>query len=158
MPPAQVETDSLIFLNGYTPTFRAVATDLPSIQAALKLAPVKIFIATGPGWNNGEPFLIPKTNNPMGHAVMVRRIDGLGIHIYDQYAPFLKVLAPDYVIYFAFQTLLTRKGHPMQIDTQNKDGELRLVLKTSNLEQWAALCAVYGQDPVKISENVVNKV
>ncbi len=35
-----------------------------------------------------------------------------------------------------------------QISTQNYKGELRILLKASTPEQWAALCAVYGIDPV----------
>lgn len=101
--------DGSHFLAKYQPFHRAVGTDLASIGQALKYGAVKIFIGTGTGFNLGEPNVIPKTNNPMGHAVLVRYIDGLGIHIRDQYAPYLKCLAPDYIIYYAFQTLLKRK-------------------------------------------------
>jgi len=111
--PNNVLQDGLKFLKRFEPTFRAVATDKASLTEALKYAPVKLFIGTGPGWNNREPEVIPRNDNPMGHAVMLRYIDDLGFHIYDQYAPYLKVLAPDYRIFYAFQTLLTKKGQNM---------------------------------------------
>jgi len=91
-----------------------------AIKEALKYGPVKIFVGTGTGWNNVEPKPIPKTNNPMNHAVMVRYVDDKGqIHIYDQYPGYLKVLAADYRIDYAFQTILTRKA-------KNDRGVLRL--------------------------------
>lgn len=81
-----------------------------AIKEALKYGPVKIFIPTGPGWNNAEPKEIPKTDKPMNHAVMVRYVDDKGrVHIYDQYPSYLKVLAADYRIDYAFQTILTPK-------------------------------------------------
>jgi hypothetical protein len=66
------------------------------------------------GWNNAEPKEIPKTDNPMNHAVMVRYVDDQGrIHIYDQYPSYLKVLAADYRIDYAFQTILVPKNKPL---------------------------------------------
>ncbi len=82
-----------------------------AIKEALKYGFVKIFLGTGSGWNNGEPKEIPRTSNPMNHAVMVRYVDDQNrIHIFDQYAPFYKVLAADYRIDFAFQTIITKKA------------------------------------------------
>ena len=111
--PDAIKSEALKFKDKYEIKFRRVGVDRASLVEALKYAPVKIFIGTGAGWNQGEPNVIPKTNNWMNHAVMVRRVDDQGIHIYDQYAPYLKVLAPDYVIYYAFQTILIKKGNPM---------------------------------------------
>lgn len=115
----EIKTEALKFLDNYAISFRQVGTDKASLIEALKYAPVKVFIGTGGAWNNAEPFVIPKNSNPMNHAVMLRKIDDLGFHIYDQYAPYLKCLAPDYIIYYAFQTLLTKKGNQMQLIRDN---------------------------------------
>lgn len=111
--PQDIKARMKLFLDHYDPSFRQIGTDLGLIKEALKYAPVKIFIGTGFGWNNREPNIIPRTSNPMNHAVMVRKITNQGIHIYDQYAPFLKILAPNYRVDYAFQTLLTKKGDQM---------------------------------------------
>lgn len=111
--------DGTPFLAKYQPFHRQLATDHTTIIESLKYGAVKIFIGTGSYWNEGEPFVIPKTTNPMGHAVLIRYIDSQGIHIRDQYAPYLKVLAPDYIIYFAFQTLLKKKGDSMNLVNDN---------------------------------------
>lgn len=111
-------------LRKYLPCHRPVGTDDASLIEALKYGAVKIFIGTGPGWNNGEPFVIPKNNNPMGHAVLLRRIDSKGKHIRDQYAPYVKCLAPDYIVYYAFQTLLLKKPQNNMLKvTMNADGK-----------------------------------
>lgn len=107
--PADVSALGLKFLAKYVPFPRSIGTDHSSIIEALKYGAVKIFIGTGSGWNVGEPNVIPITDNPISHAVTVRKIDSLGIHIRDQYPPFLKVLSPTYRIYFAFQTLYKQK-------------------------------------------------
>jgi hypothetical protein len=109
----EIKAEAKKFLDRYDITFRRVGTDKASLIEALKYAPVKIFIGTGGYFNMGEPNVIPRTENPMNHAVMVRRVDDQGIHIYDQYSPFLKVLAPNYQIFYAFQTLLNPKGNQM---------------------------------------------
>ncbi len=103
-----MEAQGLKFLQKYAPFHRQVGTDHASITEALKYGPVKIFVGTGPGWNVGEPSVVPKTLNPMNHAVLARKIDNLGVHIRDQYPPYLKVLAPDYIIYYAYQTLIKK--------------------------------------------------
>lgn len=103
--PIDVKAKSLKFLKKYKPYHRPVGIDVASIKEALKYGAVKVFLGTGANWNLGEPNVIPKTLNPMGHAVLVRKISDLGIHIRDHYPPYVKVLAPDYIIYFAYQTL-----------------------------------------------------
>lgn len=102
-----VQCLGLEFLTQYIPYFRAVGTSLGSIQEALTYGAVKIFIGTGKGWSTDT--VIQKTDNPMNHAVLVRYIDANGIHIRDQYAPFLKTLALDYRIDYAYQTLFKQK-------------------------------------------------
>jgi hypothetical protein len=42
----------------------------------------------------------------------------------------------------------------MQFKKQNYKGELRLVLEASNMDQWQALCAIYGVDPTQIDETI----
>jgi len=117
-------------LDRYDIIHRPVGTDDASLKEALKYGAVKVFIGTGPGWNVGEPNVVPKTNNPMNHAVLLRKFSDLGKHIRDQYAPFLKVLAPDYIIYYAFQTLLIPKGQSMPFvkSTLNLDGAVGVFL------------------------------
>lgn len=56
----------------------------------------------------------------------------------------------------AMKGVLTKKNMG-QFTTQNKDGELRIVLKASSMEQWNALCAIYGVDATQIVEQVTNK-
>ncbi len=114
-----VKAKGLKFLTKYTPFHRPIGTDLASIKEALKYGPVKIFVGTGPGWNVGEPGVVPVNHGAMNHAVLVRKIDDLGIHIRDQYPPFLKCLDPNYVVFYAFQTLL-KKNQPFR-HTFNKD-------------------------------------
>jgi hypothetical protein len=111
--PDNLKAEARKFFDKYDVSFRQIATDRASIKEALKFAPVKIFIGTGAGWNRGRGQVIPKTNNPMGHAVLVSSVEDIGTNIYDQYAPFLKTLATDYTIYFAFQTILTEKNKPL---------------------------------------------
>lgn len=120
--PADIKAKAKKFLDKYDISHRRIqdspyqlnplTVSAAAIKEALKYGPVKIFLGTGSGWNNVEPKVIPKTNNPMNHAVMVRYVDDQGrIHIYDQYPGYLKVLAADYRIDYAFQTILTRKGN-----------------------------------------------
>ena len=121
--PTDIIAAGKLALQRFTITHRPVGTDLASIKEALKYAPVKIFIATGSYWNNGEPSVIPPTPHAMNHAVIVRRIDDLGIHIRDQYPPYLKVLDANYKIYYAFQTILTPKGTKSMQLTIGADGK-----------------------------------
>lgn len=98
------------FLSKYVPFPRAVKTDKASLKEALKYGPVKIFVGTGPGWNTGEPNVVPANTGPLNHAVLLRKITDQGYHIRDQYSPFLKILHPDYLIHYAFQTLYKKKA------------------------------------------------
>lgn len=108
--PQSIIDEGKRFLASYTAFHRQLGTDAISLKEALKYGPVKIFVGTGPGWNKDEKDgTVPKNGNPMSHAVMLRRIDGQGYHIRDHYAPYLKCLAPDYTIYYAFQTLYRKK-------------------------------------------------
>ncbi len=107
--PVSVRTDALKYIKRYPTDFQPIDTDLDSLKEALKYGAVKIFLGTGSFWNQGEPDVIPRTTNPMNHAVLLRYIDSQGIHIRDQYPPFKKVLALNYKIYFAFQALIKRK-------------------------------------------------
>lgn len=43
------------------------------------------------------------------------------------------------------------------IETQELNGELRIILKAPSMEKWEALCEVYGLDSTKITEHVVKK-
>lgn len=97
------------FLNKYTPFHRQILTNKLNLVEALKYGPIKIFVGTGPGWNVAEPSVVPINTGFMNHAVLLRYIDDTGYHIRDQYPPFLKVLHPDYKIFFAFQTLFLKK-------------------------------------------------
>lgn len=107
------------FLSKYIPFPRAVGTDKASMKEALKYGPVKIFVGTGPGWNTGEPNVVPANLGPLNHAVLLRKITDQGYHIRDQYAPFLKILHPDYKIHFAFQTLYKKKTAPSFVFTRD---------------------------------------
>lgn len=118
--PDNIAQIGLKFLQKYIPFPRAVGTDKASLIEALKYGPVKIFIGTGAGWSTNETDgTVPKTLNPMNHAVMLRKIDAQGFHIRDQYDPMLKCLAPDYIIYFAFQTLFKRKNQSSFLFTRD---------------------------------------
>jgi len=118
--PADIQAKAKEFLKDYDISHRRIqdspyqldpmTVSAAAIKEALKYGPVKIFVGTGKGWNNSEPKEIPRTTNPMNHAVMVRYVDDQGrVHIYDQYPNYKKVLAADYRIDYAFQTILTPK-------------------------------------------------
>jgi hypothetical protein len=122
--PADIKAKAKKFLDKYDISHRRIqdspyqlnpwTVSAAAIKEALQYGPVKIFLGTGKGWNNAEPKEIPKTDNPMNHAVMVRYVDDQGrIHIYDQYPSYLKVLAADYRIDYAFQTILVPKNKPL---------------------------------------------
>jgi hypothetical protein len=153
----QEENDGLGFLADYTPVFRAVGTDDASLTAALRYAPVKIFISIGTGYNTDA--VVPKTSNPMCHAVTLRMVDSTGFHIYDHYPPYLKTLAPDYVIFYAYQVFLIPKGNPMPnayiVTTSNGAGGTKegvcVDYGRNSFIEWAAdpaelatICARYG--------------
>jgi hypothetical protein len=107
--PPELKEKGKKFLDKYKPIFKLVPTNKQSLEEALLYAPIKLFVGTGAGWNLGDPNVIPRTNNPMNHAVTLYAISDSGFHISDQYHPYLKTLAPDYIIYYAFQTFLIRK-------------------------------------------------
>lgn len=119
-----VRTDSLKYIKRFPTEFLSLATDKDSLNEALKYGAIKLFIATGFNWNKGEPYVIPRTANPMNHGVVLRYIDSDGYHIHDQYPPFKKVLAPDYRIFYAFQSLIKKKEI---MDLINDNGTFWLV-------------------------------
>ncbi len=139
----EVKAKALLFLKKYKPFHRPVGLDKASIIEALKYGAVKIFIGTGAGFKNGEPTVIPKTDNPMGHAVLIRKVSDLGFHIRDHYPPYLKVLAPDYIIYFAYQTLY--KKIPPFKHTFNKDLQFGMI-DPENIQLQTAL-TIDGEFP-----------
>lgn len=115
------------FLDDYILVSRSIPTDVQSLNDALPYAPIKLFVGTGTGWNRGEPYIIPRTENPMGHAITLRKRITDRIPINDQYFPYRKSLALDYKIYFAFQTLLIpKKGNSMARVIKDPSGVVRV--------------------------------
>lgn len=122
--PVSVRTDCLKYIKRFPTEFLALGTDKDSLNEALKYGAIKLFLGTGLNWNTAEPDVIPRTNNPMNHAVVLRYIDSQGFHIHDQYPPFKKCLAPDYKIYYAFQSLIKEREI---MDLINDNGTFWLV-------------------------------
>lgn len=53
------------------------------------------------------------------------------------------------------EIILNYQGDNMgQFKTQNKGGELRIVLQADSIENWKELCKVYGVDPSQIDETI----
>lgn len=90
-----------------------------------------------------------------GHAVASILCEADIASYFDTYEPYVKKVNIN-GLQDALKIVLTQKNMG-QFATQNKDGELRVVLGASTPEQWAALCAVYGLDPVSITEQVTKK-
>lgn len=97
-----------------------------------------------------------------GHEVTAIAIEGDEVTILDDYIfnvdpnqPFIrKIKLSD--ITDIYKAVLTVKNMG-QFKTQDKNGEFRIVLAASSIEEWTALCKVYGVDPVNISEHVQDK-
>jgi len=69
---------------------------------------------------------------------------------FDSYEQYIKSYDSSHVV--TWQGLLVLKGTPMQFKTQNKQGELRIVLQADDMATWTALCKVYGVDPTHFDE------
>lgn len=92
-----------------------------------------------------------------GHEVsgIVVSIDGNTANYFDSYEPFIKTCNINQITDI-YKLVLTIKNMP-QFKTQNKNGELRIILQAGTMEEWAMLCKVYGIDPKVISEYVIDK-
>lgn len=136
--PQDVINKGKEFLQAWSVSYEWIdVNDVEAIKKALKQAPLQVVIP--------------------GHAVVEILNMGDYFKYFDTYAPFEKQRKQN-EIQDALKIVLTRKDMTNQIVTQNKNGELRLVLKASTPEQWAALTAVYGIDgTAAIQETVVDK-
>lgn len=76
-------------------------------------------------------------------------------HYFDSYEPWFKD-TPITNVASALKIILEPLSMP-QFKTQNKDGELRIVLAASSMEEWNALCKVFGVNPTTTDETVTNK-
>ncbi len=94
---------------------------LEVLKYHLKQAPIWIAIPICPGWATGNVKSCPMVVTQ--HAVMVYRVDEAGIHIIDQYAPFVKLLALDYPIPFAMKVVVTAKK-PIAFKKDLKFGDI----------------------------------
>lgn len=76
------------------------------------------------------------------------------VEYFDSYSPFEKQMNRS-IISDVLKPVLTIQNMN-QFKTQNYKGELRVVLQASSMEEWKALCKVYGLNPDVITE-VVDK-
>ncbi len=87
-----------------------------------------------------------------GHAIEGFYEEGDVMNYFDSYQPFEKTLKYDRISY-VLKPVLTITNMA-QFKTQNKGGELRLVLQAATIPEWIALCKVYGVDPSVVDEFV----
>lgn len=73
----------------------------------LKGGPIQIASSTCPGWNDGT---VAACDRAVNHATMAYSAAGDGVSIFDQYAPFTKLLAPDYKIPYAMRGIVSVKS------------------------------------------------
>ena len=95
-------------------------------------------------------FVIP------GHAIagIILAVDNNNVSFLDTYDPYIKTI-PITRLTDVYKILLTCKEKNMsQIKTQAKGQSRRLALEASSIEEWVALCKVYGKDPNIIEETV----
>lgn len=130
--------------------------DLVELKDAAKVAPFNLFIAwAGPDMNNPEtqPIRVqsPKPISP-GHSIAGAFPEpGVGMHIIDQYPPFLKLLSPDFYVFWIFQTILVpRKVYNMSKGTPGfqKEGDQTLYVQVGGAyiacADWNAFLSVGG--------------
>lgn len=80
---------------------------------------------------------------------MVAQINDTQYFDSEQGAP-IKSFTTTTPILYQTSLLITKKMN--QFKTQNKGGELRIVLQAATPEEWQALCKVYGVDATQIDE------
>lgn len=95
-------------------------------------------------------FVIP------GHAIagIMLAADNNKVSYLDSYDPYIKTI-PIANLTDVYKILLTVKGEKMsQIKTQAKGASRRIVLEASDINEWLALCKIYGKDPATVEETV----
>ena len=116
------------FLQHFDFVCKTIKTDdgqnynMSTLQSALQYAPVNAFIGLGTDFNNPESQPMHRNNNPCVHSVEgVFAESDFGLHILDQYPPFLKTLGTDYYLFYVFQTLvIPRKVYNMAVNTATR--------------------------------------
>jgi hypothetical protein len=100
--------------------YEKIPTDKKTLQTQLQHAPIHIGVGTCPDWNDGKVSACQMSPN---HGVLLDSIQVDGYHIFDHYAPFDKVLAPDYLIPIAYKAILypIKRSDPIGITTFNND-------------------------------------
>ncbi len=89
-----------------------------------------------------------------GHEVVGVALQGNNLIYFDSYDPWIKSTSISNIDYI-YKAVITAKGKPMsQIKTQAKGASRRIVLEASSIEEWIALCKVYGKDPNVAEETV----
>lgn len=130
--PSHIQDKGLEFLENWTINWEWVDVTKDNLLKHLKQSPLQLV----------RP----------GHAVMEFYQENDVIQYFDTYDPFQKTI-PVSGISDALKIVITPKNMN-QFKTQNKNGELRIVLQASSMEEWKALCKVYGKNPNVVDETV----
>ncbi len=130
---AELLAEGQEWLRTHTLQYEWLTTNLDDIEKHLKQCPLQLVIP--------------------GHAIEGFKEVGDTSHYFDTYEPYKKTIWRG-ALTDVLKPLLTIKNMS-QFKTQNYKGELRIVLSASDIEQWKAICAVFGIDPNTISETVL---
>ena len=147
------------------------ASDINTVAWGLQNFDGAVFGVTGDnlGWQNMEVPEPPSTSSTWGHCLycmgyhMHKNTDGTLERCIICKSSWCNEVKEHHIRERYFNAGATFNAYTLipnsmnQFKTQNLNGELRIVLEAANQDEWAALCAVFGVDPVNIMEQVVTK-
>lgn len=93
-------------LTNYDIAYEYVPANKQDLIKHLKHSPIQILVGTCPSWNTGR---VKACSMQPNHAVALTGIVNDNYEILDHYAPFEKVLDPDYIIFSALKIIIQPK-------------------------------------------------